>query len=84
MSNRSPVAVDQDVCTGCGICVESCPTDVLRATGNGKVTARYPEDCQFCFLCVFDCAAQAISVTIPRLADDPKWWPHWVSIGSQF
>jgi NAD-dependent dihydropyrimidine dehydrogenase PreA subunit len=54
---------------------------VLRMKQNGKAIALYPDDCQFCFLCVFDCAAQAISITIPRLAQEPRWWEHWSTQG---
>lgn len=78
MTNSPSIILDESVCTGCGTCVQSCPTDVLRTLDNGKAHVRYPEDCQFCFLCVFDCAVQAVSLTIPRLADDPQFWPHWV------
>jgi len=81
VTNRSPVAIDDAVCVGCGVCVQSCPTDVIRMTPQGKAAAAYPEDCPFCFLCVFDCAPKAITITIPRLADEPRWWEHWSSQG---
>ena len=81
MSGPSPVRIETAACTGCGVCVQSCPTDVLRLDEGGKAWARYPEDCQFCFLCVFDCAAQAITIAIPRLDDAPRWWSHWSRSG---
>ncbi|MBI4320313.1 MAG: 4Fe-4S binding protein [Chloroflexi bacterium] len=48
-------------CTGCAICVQSCPNDVIRMKG-GKASIRYPEDCAACFLCVEDCPREAISI----------------------
>lgn len=58
------VTVSANACTGCGICVESCPMDVLRlSTGETKIA--YPEyggDCEACLLCVIDCAREAIKV----------------------
>ncbi|MBI2372340.1 MAG: ferredoxin family protein [Deltaproteobacteria bacterium] len=52
-------------CTGCGVCVETCPTDVLRMRGEGpdaKAIVAYPADCQACFVCQFDCPYEAIRV----------------------
>ncbi len=60
------IRIDQMVCTGCGACVESCPTDVIRMTPQtGKAEVAYPEDCQVCFLCEFDCPVDAVLVS-PR------------------
>jgi len=57
------VRIDEAVCTGCGACVDSCPTDVIRMdSGNKKAHVAYPDDCQVCFLCEFDCPVDAILV----------------------
>ena len=56
------VEVNEAACTGCDVCVEVCPTDVLRLDERGKAHAVWPEDCQICFLCEFDCAYEAIRV----------------------
>lgn len=79
MKNAPAISVEQSVCVGCDACIDSCPTDVLRRNDDGKAVAKFPEDCQFCFLCVFDCPTHAISISIPPLADMPRWWPHWTS-----
>lgn len=50
-------------CTGCGVCVEVCPTDVLRLV-DGVAVVAYEKDCQACFLCVIDCSFRAISVKV--------------------
>jgi len=55
--------IDENLCTGCGICVESCPMDVIRMDEDlNKAVARYPEDCSLCALCEIDCPEQAIHV----------------------
>ena len=63
--------IDERVCTGCGACVDSCPTDVIRMK-EGKARAVYAEDCQGCFLCEFDCPVEAIRVQ-PRRYTDEEW-----------
>ena len=51
-------------CIGCGICVESCPTDVLRIdTKTQKAVIKYPADCQICHLCRMYCPVDAITIT---------------------
>jgi len=55
--------IDEELCTGCGICMESCSMDVIRMDEDrGKAVARYPEDCSLCALCEIDCPEQAIYV----------------------
>ncbi len=64
------VKVDAAVCVGCGVCPESCPTDVFRMTSDNKAYAAYPEDCQACFLCVIDCPVGALALDLVRLPRD--------------
>ena len=47
----------KDSCTGCGVCVSSCPMDVIRMekTGKKRAVIRYRFDCLSCFNCVEDC-----------------------------
>ena len=58
------VEINTTACTGCGVCVEICPTDVLRLDAEGKPVAAYEQDCQGCFLCEWDCAAHAIRIAL--------------------
>ena len=55
------VKIEDEICTGCGACINSCPTDVIRMDA-GKARVAYPADCQGCFLCEFDCPVDAILV----------------------
>ena len=58
------VEVNDRACTGCGVCVETCPTDVLRLNDLHKAVMAYPGDCQGCFVCQWDCAYGAIHVHV--------------------
>ena len=51
-------------CIGCGTCVKTCPTDVLRLDAKtGKAIIKYVEDCQICHLCRMYCPVDAIVIT---------------------
>lgn len=55
--------IDEELCTGCGICVDSCSMDVIRMDEDrGKAVIRYPEDCSLCAPCEIDCPEGAIYV----------------------
>ena len=57
------VTIDASRCDGCAVCVDSCPTDVLRMdAASGKAVVAYPRDCHVCFLCHNDCPQKAITV----------------------
>ena len=54
--------LDQEKCTGCGICLEVCPQGVLAI--NGKEAAINDLDlCIECGACAINCPFNAISVT---------------------
>lgn len=63
--------IDNDLCDGCGVCVDSCPPDVIRMMQVGKpweadtwkAVILYPNDCHNCRLCAIDCHVDAITVT---------------------
>jgi NAD-dependent dihydropyrimidine dehydrogenase PreA subunit len=56
--------IDQDLCTGCGICYDDCLMDVIGFNDKTEQAyIAYPEDCAVCFQCVNACPVDAISVS---------------------
>ena len=59
--------IDNNLCNGCGICIENCPMDVIRKDEKaGKAFISYLSDCQSCLLCETDCPKGAIYVSPDR------------------
>lgn len=49
---------DLDTCSGCNMCVDVCPTDVMMPNpepGQPPIVV-YPEECWFCGGCVEECS----------------------------
>jgi protein-S-isoprenylcysteine O-methyltransferase Ste14/NAD-dependent dihydropyrimidine dehydrogenase PreA subunit len=66
----SNVAVDWDLCTGCGVCLKVCPVQMYewRATPNHPTSDKKPfpakaSKCMCCYRCEKQCSAEAIRVT---------------------
>jgi len=56
--------IDNALCTGCGICVASCPMDVIRMDDKSKkAIIKYPDDCMLCQWCLLDCPQNAIRIS---------------------
>jgi NAD-dependent dihydropyrimidine dehydrogenase PreA subunit len=57
-------SIDTELCNGCGICVNSCPMDVIRMDKKArKAIIKYSEDCMMCELCVDYCPTKAIYIS---------------------
>jgi NAD-dependent dihydropyrimidine dehydrogenase PreA subunit len=64
--------IDPKTCTGCGLCVDVCPTDVLRIDeGSRKAVIRYQENCMTCYNCELECPCDSIFVDPFRKATQP-------------
>ena len=55
---RKPRYVDEETCTGCGTCVDACPSEAIEMI-DGKAVVD-PEKCVDCGVCVDECPVEAI------------------------
>ena len=53
--------IDPDICSGCGVCVERCPTDAIELNDNGTAE-RDENSCFGCGICARFCPEEAISL----------------------
>jgi len=59
-NKKMAAKVDEEKCTGCGICVEECPVEAVKLVNDiAKVD---PELCTDCRTCVDACPVEAISL----------------------
>jgi adenylylsulfate reductase subunit B len=61
-----PPIINKDICTGCGKCIEVCPSDVFWGSKKGEIPlVAYPDECWHESACVMDCPVEAITLRIP-------------------
>lgn len=61
MAEGQKAVVHENLCTGCGICIDACPHQALELVdGLAKLTK--PEKCDGAGECVEACPVQAISL----------------------
>ena len=65
LDNGRSLAIDPAACTGCGVCLEVCPHNVIELLprDKGRVAAiRRRELCMECGACQKNCPTKAITV----------------------
>ena len=80
------IQVDDDKCSNCGLCVQTCPGKALEFIGKSQVGMVHadPVPCVACGDCVAICEPQAISLVRPHryggfykaLHRGPATWPR--------
>ncbi|MBN1786460.1 MAG: 4Fe-4S binding protein [Candidatus Methanofastidiosa archaeon] len=55
------VIVDEDLCVGCGVCIDDCPSNVFELINEIAKVVRI-DDCTACRLCESECPSEAIVV----------------------
>ncbi|MCL2219019.1 MAG: 4Fe-4S binding protein [Chitinispirillia bacterium] len=56
------VVVNQEICTGCGICIKACPEpNVIKRVDGGKKATINKMFCKMCLLCASACPPKAIT-----------------------
>jgi len=61
------LAFDEASCTGCNLCVDICPDDVLMPNPetHEPPLVVYPEECWYCGGCVEECGSSSITLLHP-------------------
>lgn len=54
------VVVDENKCTGCGICIKVCPEPCAIIKGENKKVTINTMRCKLCLLCASVCPKKAI------------------------
>ncbi len=52
--------ISSELCTGCEICVDECPTDVFEMETDMKAHVVNAQSCIDCRLCEDDCPVDAV------------------------
>ena len=55
-----PAIVDSGTCTGCGACVDCCPSEAIEMVDDKAVIDA--DKCVDCGVCVDECPVEAISM----------------------
>ena len=55
-----PAKVNADECTGCGVCVDTCPAEAI--TMEDDIAVVNEEECTDCGECVEECPTEAITL----------------------
>ena len=53
--------INEDICTGCGICIHKCPVDAIKLNNNDKAEVN-EQYCIGCGVCAHFCPEHAISL----------------------
>jgi NAD-dependent dihydropyrimidine dehydrogenase PreA subunit len=67
--------IDSTLCSGCGVCVDICPMDVIRMDEKNNIAIIvYSKDCSSCGFCESNCPQDAIYISPGMLARPLVAW----------
>ena len=69
--NTEVPEIDPAKCTGCGDCVDECPTGAVELVEDKAVIAR-PDDCSYCTDCESICSYEAIQCSYEIILAEKK------------
>ena len=73
-SEKTVVAIDEQVCIGCTLCIQACPVDAILGAAKQMHTV-IKSECTGCDLCIAPCPVDCIHV-IPVKTSVLDWkWP---------
>ncbi len=67
------MAVDEELCTGCGLCIENCPFRCWEEGENDVPRLKAEYACFSCYNCSVACPVDAISIVETYHVDDGFW-----------
>ena len=56
------LSLDEEKCSGCGICLDVCPQAVISMNGAGRASIEERDACMECGACSRNCPTGALSV----------------------
>jgi NAD-dependent dihydropyrimidine dehydrogenase PreA subunit len=56
------VVINTEECTGCGSCIDECPTELLVLGDDGIIKLTDADECTDCGSCVSECPQECLSV----------------------
>ncbi len=62
LRNVATLALNEKKCTGCGVCLDVCPHEVLAMNGSRRITIIDLDACMECGACMRNCPAEALFV----------------------
>jgi nitroreductase/ferredoxin len=73
------MAVDKDLCTSCGLCIQNCPFSAWEMGDDEHPRMKDNYECFSCYNCMVACPVDAISIVQPYYAEEHSYWatkPH--------
>lgn len=71
---KTVVAIDENICIGCTLCIQACPVDAILGAAKQMHTI-IEDECTGCNLCIPPCPVDCISIVPVKQEPDTWRWP---------